>query len=396
MRKFVFCYTIFLKSTLLANTCTHISSDQYPKICFFFDHAPYISPKIIEHFCCLSNESEDQVVAIDILKSISSNQYIGKIKHSGTCVSVDQGDLYPLHDTWYEYIGQTEDGICIIKRGGEQEQSILLFEFHNDSTFQYRLVESENLDICQIMPQENETIVLKKLCEIPLNKNWDMNVKLEGNTLFVGNLGELQIESKYSRKLRTLLQNLLNPIINADSLPCYLDAMPYINPKIIANLMTSISDRGNRVVAHNLSDSLQAATYRRAEDQVDQSNTSIHLNNQDSETFFRYEYIGQVNQAIHILKTTERYGGSGFFVGLLMVGFEYDYGMTVDWNKGSITQNKKRCLIKKHADMVLEDRWMGALKLEENRLLIGPNEGILAPVSENGELLVKTKFMIEF
>ena len=90
-----------------------------------------------------------------------------------------------------------------------------------------------------------------------------------------------------------------------------------------------------------------------------------------------------------MLKTTWCGGGSGIFEELLLITFERDYSLSVDWDRRKILQNKERLLIKKHATYGLGDRWMGDLKLEGNQLYIGPDEGNLAPRSEGGKILEK-------
>ena len=153
---------------------------------YYFDKAPYISPRIIDDLC-------NRAVAIDLNGSIGTNRYFGTIQAEESQVSIEPVDWYPLPHVWYEYIGKTDDGIYALKRGRDQDRGILLVEYQNGL----------NCD-------KNPTLVLKKLCEIPLEANWDGNAHLEGRTLSLGNLGTLQIENPYSRQIRALFHRLVD------------------------------------------------------------------------------------------------------------------------------------------------------------------------------------------
>lgn len=326
------------------------------EVSYYFDKAPYISPRIVDDLC-------NRVVAIDLDGSIGTNRYWGEIKVEESRVSIEPVDWYPLPHIWYQYIGKTDDGIYALKRGRDQDRSILLVEFQINGRNSGGI---PNDLICDTKPR----FILKKLCEIPLEENWDGKAHLEGRALSLGNLGILRIESPHSRQIRLFFHRFKAP---NTALSCFLNRAPYINPKVIEDLISFLSDGGDQVLSIDLTGA--EAAKNKWENECDRE-------------YFFYDYIGQSDD-IHVLKTTACGGGSGVFIDILMITFERDYGMSVDWGRRKILQNKERFLIKKHVEFGLGDRWMGDLKLEGNQLYIGPDEGILAPLSKEGELLYK-------
>jgi hypothetical protein len=86
-------------------------------------------------------------------------------------------------------------------------------------------------------------------------------------------------------------------------------------------------------------------------------------------------YIGQTDSGIYILLSRECTGGMGIFPRLLMVTFEKDKGMIIDWDRKIIHKDKDQLLIKKVGEIALGDHWIGELNVEGNKLFIGSDVG---------------------
>ena len=111
--------------------------------------------------------------------------------------------------------------------------------------------------------------------------------------------------------------------------------------------------------------------------------------------FFEYRYIGQTDSGIYILLSRECTGGMGIFPRLLMVTFEKDKKMIIDWDRKIIHKDKDQLLIKKVGEIALGDHWIGELNVEGNKLFIGSDVGKYAPKNEEGEPLNATSTILE-
>lgn len=164
--------------------------------------------------------------------------------------------------------------------------------------------------------------------------------------------------------------------------------------RIIQDLSTSISDRGDQIVAINLLDSQDSNRYfgetgvkeiAGQNPYVFTSTTNI-LGNETNLTEFGYELVGRTSSGVYVLKTGDWEGGSGSFQDLMFVTFEYDQGIDCDWGKGVVQFTGKRLLIKKLGEVVLGDRWDGSLKIRGDSLYIGQDKGVFAETERGGEL----------
>ena len=158
---------------------------------------------------------------------------------------------------------------------------------------------------------------------------------------------------------------------------------PFINPRIIQDLSTWISDGGDQVVAINLLNSQDSNRYfgETGVKEIDGQNPYIFVsatNLLGSETYlteFGYQLVGKTSSDVYVLKTVDCEGGSGTFMSLVLVTFEYDQGIDCDWGKGVVGFKGKRLLIKKLGEVALGNRWDGKLAIEGNSVVMGRDAG---------------------
>lgn len=166
-------------------------------------------------------------------------------------------------------------------------------------------------------------------------------------------------------------------------LPYFFDHAPYVSPKIIQDLSTWMPDYGDQVVAINLSDLKDTNRYyadiktRKIEGEplyvyFDEKPTKLEPMNKGE---FGYQYIGKTKSGIYVLETTDWAGGTEIDESLMLLTFEKDNGIAVDWNKKTIRSGRERLLLKKVGEIILGDGWKGKLKIERNKLLVGKYEG---------------------
>jgi hypothetical protein len=125
---------------------------------------------------------------------------------------------------------------------------------------------------------------------------------------------------------------------------------PFINPRIIEDLSTWISDNGDQVVAINLLESQNCNRY--FVDSIlsrprDSGFPLVYYNRDRKEgwpnfpDFFGYQYVGQTKNGIYVLHTTDQEGGALRSEEILFLKVEKDKGL--DDN----AKPKERLLLKK-------------------------------------------------
>lgn len=150
---------------------------------------------------------------------------------------------------------------------------------------------------------------------------------------------------------------------------------PYLHPKIVQDLTTWPSDRGDQIIAINLSDSQDSNRYfgeiRVRETEGQSPFVSVQGDNEE----FGYRYVGITESGLHILYASDWTDGSGIFKTLLFVILEHDKGIQVDWDESVIRAGKDHLLIRKLGEIGLGDRWDGELRVEGDKLFIGKDRG---------------------
>jgi uncharacterized protein len=166
---------------------------------------------------------------------------------------------------------------------------------------------------------------------------------------------------------------------------------PFINPKLINDLSTELSDQGDQVLAINLTDSQTSNRYACDVKVAKTGNKYPYVYAQDPveggdarPAEFGYRYVGRTTTGIDVLFTAESGGGSGVFEGLMLVRISEESGaQSIEPASGSVqtfTTRKKRLVIKKVGEIGLGDRWDGILAVNGNEISIGKDTGVLSRV----------------
>ncbi|HTB57741.1 MAG TPA: lysozyme inhibitor LprI family protein [Polyangia bacterium] len=175
---------------------------------------------------------------------------------------------------------------------------------------------------------------------------------------------------------------------------------PFINPKIINDLSTALSDQGDQVLAIDLTDSETSNRYACDVKVAKTGNRYPYVYAQDPvdagdlrPAEFGYRYVGRTTSGLDVLFTAESGGGSGVFEGLMLVRISEEIGApSVEPASGSVqtlTFRKKRLVIKKVGELGLGDRWDGILGVSGNEISIGKDTGALSRVEATPARVVK-------
>jgi hypothetical protein len=181
-------------------------------------------------------------------------------------------------------------------------------------------------------------------------------------------------------------------------LPYSFTREPFINPKIIEDLSTWLSDGGDQVIAINLTESQKSNRYseKTISRWLNTEHPYVGYEGENSEhdprpPFFGYQYIGTIDSNVYVLQISSGGGGSGIFENLLLVTLEKDYGLGNYFGdttyKDTIRLDNGRILIKKIGEIALGDRYQGELRIEGNKIFIGNDEGVQGKINgrENDE-----------
>lgn len=166
----------------------------------------------------------------------------------------------------------------------------------------------------------------------------------------------------------------------SDGIPYSFSEPPFINPKIVEELTTWVSDHDDQVVAIDLLHSQDCNKFFCENTEVinvTNENPFVRYDVDESDGYhsFGYRHVGTTPAGIHVLETAECSGGSANWVSLVFLVFEADYGLSMDSQSNFIQLSNERLLLKKLGDIFLGDRWAGGLELDGNRLVIGKDHG---------------------
>ncbi len=177
---------------------------------------------------------------------------------------------------------------------------------------------------------------------------------------------------------------------------------PFISPRIIEDLSTSIADQGDQVVAINLTDAQGSNRYGEETEVVKRPGRSPYVRYQikgeegGEGMEFGYEHIGRTTSGLDVLRTSSWTGGSGRFENLIVVRLEHDAGgASLDDTGGKIetlTFKKQRTLIRKLGEIGLGDRWEGQLKVIGNDIAIGKDKGWFSDKNPDKGRVVRIDF----
>ncbi len=174
---------------------------------------------------------------------------------------------------------------------------------------------------------------------------------------------------------------------------------PFINPKIINDLSTGLSDQGDQVLAISLTDSETSNRYACDIKIAKTGNTYPYVYSQDPvegsdrPAEFGYRYVGRTTSGVEVLFTAESGGGSGVFEMLMLVRISEESGaQSIEPASSAVqtlTYRKKRLVIKKVGEIGLGDRWDGILVVKGNQISIGKDTGTLSGVEATPARVVK-------
>jgi hypothetical protein len=177
--------------------CSHLPSQNHIALPnkdfpYSFNHAPFISPRIVRGLSWI-DDREDQVVAINISESRDSNRNSGdaqvrNINGQKPFIyvqpsAIENGNTYQT-EFGYQFVGMTSSGITILLTsdwggGTGVFKSLLLVAFEYDKSIRCDWDQG-------VVQTEGKRLLIKRLGEIPLGDRWDGELKVNGNSIFVG------------------------------------------------------------------------------------------------------------------------------------------------------------------------------------------------------------------
>ena len=169
--------------------------------------------------------------------------------------------------------------------------------------------------------------------------------------------------------------------INKDTpgkLVLYFDREPYVNPKVIQDMTTWLSDTGDQVIGIDLLGSRNSNRYFCQSKIRKTESGSPFVYYQDDRELFGYRYIGTTASGIDVLKTTSSGDGSGVFHNLIFVAVETDKCLSFDSERLTANLAADRLVIKKFGEIPLGDRFEGSVEIKGEYLYIRQNNSGLA------------------
>ena len=169
---------------------------------------------------------------------------------------------------------------------------------------------------------------------------------------------------------------------------------PFIHPKIVGDLVGSLADAGDQVVAINLLDSQDSNRYYGEIFVTPQTDPLVPswpwLYALDGEPYaaappgsirgqelFAYRYVGSTPSGLDVLHYTYSGGGSGLFSSVVFVRIESDVG--VDYGRPAGVHHaqgpvgpeiRRRELIRMVGRIPLGDRWQGTIEVVGNDVVV--------------------------
>jgi hypothetical protein len=127
--------------------------------------------------------------------------------------------------------------------------------------------------------------------------------------------------------------------------PSFFCEEPFIHPRIVQELTTWLSDNGDQVISVNLPDCQKSNRFYGDINIYTEPGVCPNVRCGEENNWFEYQYIGQTESGVHILKIME---GGGTYVGqgFLLVRFEKDCGLTFNGTTLSF-EPKSRLLLRR-------------------------------------------------
>lgn len=157
----------------------------------------------------------------------------------------------------------------------------------------------------------------------------------------------------------------------------FFDKAPFVPPKIIEDLSPWESDKGEQVIAVNLTQSATSNRYFSDIKTIGTGNPFVFYEKECNSPCnmaapgFGYRLIGTTPSGITVLFTEASGGGTGRFRSLLFVALENDNALSFNSSSHSMALNRVRLILKKLGGITLGDRYEGDITLVDNTLKIG-------------------------
>jgi len=121
----------------------------------------------------------------------------------------------------------------------------------------------------------------------------------------------------------------------------------YINPRIIEDMSTWISDTGDQIMVINLTDTQNSNRYYGDYNIRKGSNEFpiVEFEREEGNGGFGYEYIGKLNSGLEVIETFDNGGGSLTSTEVVFFQIIKDKGMTFDTENQKIIETDERTLI---------------------------------------------------
>lgn len=148
-------------------------------------NAPFVHPRLVEELVTWVSDGGDQVVALDLDKSEGSNRFCCDDAEGGRSYSREADENGEgFHAFSYGVIGRTDSGVFIVgtysNDGGSGSWHDLIFVVIEDDPGLEIDLKAGRAELTR--PRR----VIKKLGQTFLDDRWKGELKVEGNTLYIG------------------------------------------------------------------------------------------------------------------------------------------------------------------------------------------------------------------
>ena len=157
---------------------------------YSFEKAPFVSPKIIQDLSSWESDSGDQTVSVNLTQSQDSNKYSGDINTKNAAAGppyvfiISKDSDGETGEFGYQYVGRTSANIIILRTssasgGSGVFENLILLTVREDRGIRADWVN-------KTIMSGSQRVILDKRGEIPLGDRWDGELKVEGDSLFIG------------------------------------------------------------------------------------------------------------------------------------------------------------------------------------------------------------------
>ena len=151
-----------------------------------------------------------------------------------------------------------------------------------------------------------------------------------------------------------------------------------IHPAVVEELITPLADPLPTIVSVEVegghrNNKARGTPSSNANGYIEYTDPYTHGSSPNGNGYFCYRHLGRTAEGIHVLKTLSSGGGSGIFMDIIFIRFEWDDA----YEQG---EYRKRVIMKRVGDFCLGDRDDGTIKLDGNKLTISTSRYRSEPV----------------